>query len=120
MILCPEPAKRVTLNDVVPGTCEAGGRIKPGAQAPGSVIKIGALEPVKRATALGEIALSPASRARRPFLITLPWGLRPRLYAATCFAGFAHNVLRVTYFAGSGHNILGVTGFVGFGDPYRG
>ena len=37
----PEPAKEITLRHVVPGTCEAGGRIKPGAQAPGMFDKLG-------------------------------------------------------------------------------
>ena len=40
--------------------------------------------------------LSPAPRARILFLI-LPWGLRPRLYSATCSAGSGHNMLSVTY-----------------------
>jgi hypothetical protein len=37
--------------------------------------------------------------------------LRPRLYTATCFAGFGHNMLRVTCFGGFGHNMLRVTCF---------
>jgi len=40
-------------------------------------------EPAKRATAH---TLSPASRARSPFVAST-WGLRPRLYASACFAG---------------------------------
>jgi hypothetical protein len=82
-MLCPEPAEQVTLKHVVPGTCEAvtlkhvlpgtceavtlkhvvpgtcgaGGRIKPGAQAPGNEVKE-RRKPAKRAA-----ALSPVSRA---------------------------------------------------------
>jgi len=41
-------------------------------------------EPAERAT-----ALSPASRARSPFLIFFTWGLRPRLYSAVRFADSA-------------------------------
>jgi hypothetical protein len=41
--------------------------------------------------------------------------LRPRLYAATCFAGSGHNKLNVNDFAGSGHNKLIVSGFAGSG-----
>jgi hypothetical protein len=87
----------------VRGTREAGGRIKPGAQAPGKLQKNGAqaretgdsptyFEAVARfagsnasllltdpgACAPGFI-LSPASRARR-FFINGSWGWRPRLY----------------------------------------
>ena len=53
------------------GTCEAGGRIKPGAQAPGSNAK-NWIEPAERAT-----ALPPASRAQTPFFISLPGACAP-------------------------------------------
>jgi hypothetical protein len=44
-------AKQVTAKHVVRGTCEAGGRIKPGAQAPGTGVQETNDEPAKRATA---------------------------------------------------------------------
>jgi hypothetical protein len=63
------------------GTCGAGGRIKPGAQAPGSPRRI-KYEPAERATA---DALSPAPRAEL-FTLIFSWGLRPRLYSFVRFA----------------------------------
>jgi hypothetical protein len=52
----------VTLKHLVPGTCEAGGSIKPGAQAPGSILKT-VIEPAKRAAAADVLPLSPISWA---------------------------------------------------------
>jgi len=49
------------------------------------------------------------------FFLSLSWGLRPRLYSATCFAGSGHNMPSVSSFAGSGHNMLSVSSFAGSG-----
>ena len=64
--------------------CEAGVSIKPGVQAPGSDHKrqAGARENGRQR----EISsLSPAVAGSGPFIFTLTWGLRPRLYAYACY-----------------------------------
>jgi hypothetical protein len=75
---------------IVHGTCEAGGSIKPGAQAPGKQTKIEA-----RARETGDSVYWFRAVARfnglKSLFIYRSWGLRPRLYSATCFAGSAHN-----------------------------
>jgi len=70
----------------VRGTCEAGGRIKPGAQAPGSVFEI-TIEPAKRATAAEAFYAVAHFMGWYVINTTRSWGLRPRLYAYACFAG---------------------------------
>jgi len=66
--------------------CEAGGSIKPGAQAPGSL-----KERFIRARETGDSAkgtwLSPAFAGWGNWEMLFTWGLRPRLYASACFAG---------------------------------
>ena len=64
--------------------CEAGVRIKPGAQAPGSNYKTNP-EPAIAGDSARFLRLSPAVAGSALFIGTLTWGLRPRLYAYACY-----------------------------------
>jgi len=64
---------------------EAGVSIKPGAQAPGSLVK-NAISPRKRATAV-KVASDARFAGSFSGFYWRTWGLRPRLYAYARFAG---------------------------------
>ena len=66
--------------------CEAGESIKPGARAPGQLF-MKRLEPVKTGDSVNVSGIRPLSRALELEAIGT-WGLRPRLYAYACFAGY--------------------------------
>jgi hypothetical protein len=65
--------------------CEAGVSIKPGAQAPGSMVfkmqaRVSGRQPPLRESFA-------RSRGLRIVIMQMSWGSRPRLYAYACFAG---------------------------------
>jgi hypothetical protein len=61
----------------VPGTCVAGGRIKPGARAPGTSFKKRNRARETGGSVLLDHRLSPVSRARTPILVCLPGACAP-------------------------------------------
>jgi len=61
--------------------CEAGDSVEPGARAPSIVRK------TIRAREAGDSRSTAARFAGSIFILICSWGLRPRLYAAACFAG---------------------------------
>src|SRR6185369_7905259 len=65
--------------------CEAGGSIKPGAQAPGSIKRIGT-EPVKRVTVLMSMGCRPLRGFGAVFIID-PGACAPGFMLSACFAG---------------------------------